>query len=97
MTDFESRLDALEKRVAALEQRKPAGRPVSQHHGTMACYMRGCHCEPCRQAYTAYRRDKRAAHKPLTDAQLDGIVDNGDKEHALAKQEEFEKRQITIN
>jgi integrase len=26
-----------------------------------------------------------------------GIVDNGDKEHALAAQEDFEKRQLTIN
>jgi len=37
-----------------------AERTVHHEHGTTGFYHRGCRCDDCRAANTAYRRDRRA-------------------------------------
>lgn len=37
--------------------------PMTPAHGTRACYLHGCHCDPCKAAEAAYRQQLRHDHR----------------------------------
>lgn len=56
----ECQQDREERNRQPAEPVKPKPAPANPSHGTVARYKKGCHCQPCRVANSAYLRECRA-------------------------------------